>query len=367
MTGSSISVCHVVNAVDTTSVPADIATALAAHTDVRAGICAWFDADAFDGDDTVDVHCVDAPRTTLGVDRSALRDLASILSQYDVVQTHHNHSGTYAKPVAVLQDAALVSTEQNTHGGFTTKGLIANAVTNPLAEVVTCVSPAVQDSFRWWERQLLRGTDVRVIYNGVDLERIVRSTDTDWTVFDADVDPDASLVGTAGMFTEQKAHDVLLDAVARTRERGLDVELVMAGDGDLRPELERLASREGIEESVHFLGLLDRTEVYRLMSEVDVYAMPSRWEGFSAAAVEALALGTPCLFSNIDEFTKPFANVAAFHNVDDPADLSAVLADLLVDDQWREKLGEKGRDRAKDFSMETIAAQYEALYAELVG
>lgn len=361
----SLSVCHVVNAVDTTSVPADIATALAAHTDVDAGICAWFRVDEFDDDDMVDVHCVNAPRTTLGVDRSVIRDLRSILSQYDVVQTHHNHSGAFAKPVATLQGKIVVSTEQNTHGGFTTKGLVANAVTNALADVVTCVSPSVRDSFRWWERPLLCGTDVRVIYNGVDLDRVVRSMDREWTVQTDNVDPDALLVGTAGMFTEQKAHEVLIRGVALTRANGVDVELVLAGDGARREELERLAASEGIEDNVHFLGLVDRTEVYRMMSEVDVYAMPSRWEGFSAAAVEALAIGTPCLFSNIDEFTRPFANVAAFHDVDDVDDLATVLGDLLVDNQWREKLGEMGRERANRFSMETIAEQYAALYAEL--
>lgn len=368
MTSEPIDVCHVVNAVDTTSVPADIAVALAKHTDVRADVLAWFYAEEFEGDHLVDVYCLDAPDTTLGIDRSTLSRAWDLFSAYDVVQTHHPHSGTFAKPIAAMQSTTVVSTEQNTHGGFTTKGLVGNAVTNPLADTVSCVSESVRESFTWWERRLLAGTDVRVIYNGVDLERVVQSRDEDWDLSDAaDVDPGSFVVGTAGMLTEQKAHDVLIRGIGAARDHGYDVDLVIAGDGDLRAELEGLATDLGISGSVHFLGIIDRTEVYSLMSQLDLYAMPSRWEGFSAAAIEALGLGLPCLFSNISEFTKPFPNVAAFHQVDDPDDLSERLCELIEDDQWRARLGEKGAERAQEFTLDEIATQYASLYRELVG
>ena len=367
MTTNSVDVCHVVNAVDTTSVPADIAVSLAKYTDVRADVLAWFAAEDFEDDHLVDVYCLDAPDTALGVDRRLLRRARDFLSSYDVVQTHHPHSGTFAKPIAAAQGTILVSTEQNTHGGFTMKGQIGNAVTNPLADVVTCVSESVRESLAWWERYLLAGTDVRVIYNGVDLKRVVESRDEDWDVADvADIDPGSFLVGTAGMLTEQKAHDVLIRGVAGARERGHDAELVVAGDGGLRADLEALARELGVAESVHFLGVIDRTEVYSMMTDLDLYAMPSRWEGFSAAAIEALGLGVPCLFSDISEFTKPFTNVAVFHRVDDPADLSERLCELVEDDQWRTGLGERGAKRAEDFTLEEIATQYASLYNELV-
>ena len=362
-----IDVCHVVNAVDTTSVPADIAVALERHTDVGADVLAWFSAEEFEGDDLVDVYCLDAPGTTLGVDAATLRGARDILAEYDVVQTHHNHSGTFAKPIAALRGTPVVSTEQNTHGGFTTKGLVGNAITNPLADVVTCVSESVCDSFRWWERRLLLGTERRVIYNGVDLDQALRARDEGPSVVTAaDVDTDRFLVGTAGLLTEQKAHDVLIRGVAAALERGCDVELLIAGDGELRSELERLASELGVDSRVHFLGFMDRTEVYALMGELDLYAMPSRWEGFSAAAIEALGLGVPCLFSNISEFTKPFANVAAFHQVDDVEDLADRLCELAEDDQWRQRLASAGTERATDFTLEEISNQYASLYRELV-
>lgn len=367
MTDAPVKVCHVVNAVGPTSVPADIATAQAANTCIEPGILSWFDAQKFEGDNDVDVNCLNAPRSTFGIDASTFRDAKRIISNYDIIQTHHNHSGSYVKPVAVLLDKIVISTEQNNHGGFTTKGLMANAATNPLADAITCVSESVLNSFRWWERILIPDENLHVIYNGVDLNRIERSRDLNWSVDQAvDISSDAFVIGNAAMFTEQKAQDVLIRAVGAARRRGYNVELVIAGDGKLQPYLDDIVKEEGLKDVVHFLGLLDRPKVYRLMSTVDIYAMPSRWEGFSAAAIEALAIGTPCLFSNIDEFTKPFANVAAFHRVDNVDDLTNQIEELYQDEVWRKKLGEKGKELATQFSTEAIAEQYHDIYRDLI-
>lgn len=361
-----IRVCHVVNAVGTTSVPADIASALMEYTDIAAGVLAWFQVERFDGINKISVHCVNAPDDTLGVNPRVIRETYDILGNYDIVQTHHPHSGTYAKIIAKLQRKKIVSTEQNSHVAFTRKGLVANAVTNVLADEVTCVSDAVRRSLRSWERALLDDDHVRVIYNGVDLDRIRRSRDIDWSVYDvAAVDPNAILVGNAAMFTEQKAHDTLVRAITRAREE-VNVELVLAGDGKKRDQIERLVRRLGVEDAVHFLGLIERQQVYRLMAEVDIYAMPSRWEGFSAAAIEALAVGAPCIFSEIDEFTEAHRDVALFHPVDDISTLADRIVELAESPEKRERLSELSRAHAEQFSTERIAEDYRDLYVKLL-
>lgn len=360
------SVCHVVNSVGTTSVPADIAVAQARHTDLKVGILTWFEVDDFEGSDAVDIHCLEAPRATLGLDVGTVTAAWDIFGRYDVVQCHHPHASAFGKILAKTADTTVVSTEQNNHAGFTMKGLVANGVTNVLADAVTCVSQSVRESLRWWEELLVDDERIHVIHNGVNLRRVRRALDGWWSVDDhVDVNENTWFVGHAAMFTEQKAQDVLIRGIAETRRRGYDVELVIAGDGELRDELEAIAAREGVENEVHFLGLLDRQEVYQLMDAVDVYAMPSRWEGFSAAAVEALATETACLFSKIDEFLQPFANVAAFHNVDNADALATQLGALLDDDEWRTQLARDGRAVAEDYSLETIANRYVELYHSL--
>ncbi len=366
MDTQEISVCHVVNSVGTTSVPADIAVAQARYTDLDVGVLAWFDAADFAGSDAVDVRCLDAPRATLGLDRKTVSEARAVLGGYDIVQCHHPHASAFAKLLAGPTDALVVSTEQNNHAGFTAKGLLANGVTNVLADAVTCVSESVRESLTWWEELLVDDERVHVIHNGVDVERLRQALDGSWRLDEhVDVDESTHLVGHAAMFTEQKAQDVLIRGLAEARRQEHDVELVIAGDGALRERLESIAAQEGIGDEVHFLGLLNRTEVYQLMDAVDVYAMPSRWEGFSAAAIEALATETACLFSKIDEFLKPFANVAAFHDVDDADALAAQLGKLLEDDEWRARLAKNGRETADEYSLETVSNRYADLYESL--
>jgi len=366
-----VRVCHVVNAVGDTSAPADLATGLCTHTDVTdVAIVAWFRADAFDDQHLLTVHEIGAPRNGLGVDAESYRRLRRIVADYDVVHTHHNHSGLYGKIAAKRAGRATVTTEHNNHAGFSRKGRLVNGLTNPFVDRVVCVSESVVDSLTRWESLLLSDAAVEVINNGIDLDRLERAAAADWRLADhADVAADAIVVGSAGMLTRQKGHDVLVRAIARANQHSdVPIEAVIVGRGDQRDELEAEIQAAGVGDAVHLLGYLERREfVYAMMRQVDVYAMPSRWEGFCVAALEALALGTPCVFSDIDEFHRPFADVAAFHRVDDPDALAAELVDLADDSDRRERLGRRGSDLVRErYSMETVAQRYADLYRSVI-
>jgi glycosyltransferase involved in cell wall biosynthesis len=361
----SLRACFVVNAVDETSVPADIATALVEHTDVEVDVLAWFDVAGFHGDEEVGVTCLDAPDTRLGIDVRSVRRARDILREYDVVQAHHNHSGSFAKLICAATGTPVVSREGNMRRGFTREGLILNGLTNPLTERVVCNSEAVYQSFRDWERWLLPSEKVVIIPNGVDLDRIDAAADNEWTLdVRADVDPESVVVGTAGLLESQKDHATLIRGVATAQSLAdRPVELVLAGDGPEESALRALTADLGVEESVHFLGRLDREEVYAMLAATDVYAMPSLWEGFSAAAVEALASGTPAVFSDIPPFRLPYDDVALFHPPRDHDALARQLAELADDEAKRSKLGEAGRSLVeREYTIEHVARQYRDLY-----
>lgn len=357
-------VCFVVNAVGQTSVPADIAVGLARHTDVEVDLLAWFSNEPFDGDDEVGVTRVDAPDSVLGIDGETYRATRDRLGEYDLVQAHHNHSGSFAKVLARLEGVPVVSREGNTRDGFTRKGRIANGVTNPLADRVVCNSRAVYESFRRWERLLLPPSKIDLIPNGVDFERLADGRNLEWSVArTASVDPEAVLVATAGMLTEQKDHDTLIRAIGEANGGAVPIELVIAGDGPREHELKRVVQAIGLSDRVHFLGRLERLQVYEMMHEADVYAMPSKWEGFSAAAVEALGTATACVFSDIPPFRHPYDGVALFHPVGDHETLAERLVELATDPEKREDLGERGRELVRErYTMERVATAYSDLY-----
>lgn len=361
-------ICYVVNSVSETSVPATLATALVDYEDVMVDILAWFDASSFEGDDRVGVTCLDAPESILGIDRETYRAARRYLSEYDLLQAHHPHSGSIAKLIGHRLGCPMVSREGNMREGFTRKGRIANGLTNGLADRIVPNSRAVYESFTTWERVLINDEDVQIIPNGVDLDRIERAQSDSENICDSfDIPTESIVVGTAALLTEQKAIDVLIEGIARANEQMTErLDLVVAGDGPLRTDLEQLAGQLDIDEHVHFAGRVDRDTVYRILGEIDIYAMPSRWEGFANAAVEALGAGKPCVFSEIDPFLLPYRNVALFHRIDDIGDFADRLVELATDAELRELYGSRGRKLVeKEYRLEHVAGQYAELYFDL--
>lgn len=366
---SEVEICFVVNDVGETSVPADIATALAELSGIKIDILSWFTSHEFDRQNNVSVISLEAPNTVLGVDRRTYRQARDIIRRYDLVQAHHNHSGSFAKLIAYVNHIPVISREGNLRVGFTRKGRVANGLTNALAARTVCNSRPVYDSMMRWERLFLPDRKVEIIPNGVDLERIESARLLSWNPRAAcGIDSGAFLVSTAAMFSHQKGLDILIRAVAMAKARtSIPMALLIAGDGDIKPKLVGLAESLGISDAVCFLGLLDRPRVYRLMMESDAYAMPSRWEGFSAAAVEALATETACVFSDIDPFTHPYEDVALFHPVDDADALADRLVFLAEHEAERCEYARRGRELVEDqFTLPPIARQYRDLYLEVL-
>ncbi len=360
----SVRVCFVVNAVDQTVAEVDIAVALQRYTDVDVTVIAWFTAEGFYGDELVDVIDLDAPDTRTGIDYRTLSAANEVVRDSDIVQTTHNHSGAYAKLLARYHGVPSVSREGNTRDGFPMLGLVANGLTNPLAARVVCNSRAVHDSFRGWENRILDSDKIEYIPNGVDIDAIDSSEEMEWCLDDAvNIGADSLLVGTVGSLTEQKNQATLIRGVSRARDRGAEMELVIVGDGPLRETLSKTARSEGIADSVHFPGRLDRERVYHVLHELDVYAMPSLWEGFSMAAIEAAASGTACVFSDIGPFVEAYEDVAMFHDPTDVDSLADVLCQLSGDADRRARLGAAGRSLVeRNYTLEAVARQYRDLY-----
>lgn len=97
-----------------------------------------------------------------------------------------------------------------------------------------------------------------------------------------------------------KAQDVQIDAIARCRQQGLDVELILVGDGQHRPALTERAAQQGISAHVHFRGQVASGEPIRdELDRADLFLLPSRQEGLPRAMIEAMARALPCIGSTV--------------------------------------------------------------------
>ena len=164
--------------------------------------------------------------------------------------------------------------------------------------------------------------------------------------------------------------DLLLQAVARARTTVSDVSLTMAGDGPMFGSLQRLSGDLGIADCVTFPGMIAREQVYRLIGEHHVLAMPSRSESFGVAALEAAACGRPALATRVGGIPEVIHDgqtgvLVAAESVDELASALVTMA------QDRKKLARMGRE-ARHFveteyrweqSIDAMAELYERLLA----
>jgi len=364
-----ISVCHVINSVSDASIPGELATTQTLLKEIEhVGMLVWFDIKPFHHMERVNTVSLDMPNN-FSINYSQYRKIKSVLSEYDIIHTHHPHSGFYGKLIAKRIGTPVVQTEHNNHIGYTRRGRIANCLTNFLADSIVCVSESVRESFMPWERAILRDEKISIIYNGIDTDRIHSAKEGTWSIHDVvGVDDNATIIGSAGMLTEQKGHDRLIEAVDRANaESEQPVELVISGDGSRQERLESQIKHAEHSDRLHLLGFLeDREQVYKMMQEIDIYVMASRWEGFCVAVLEAMALGNPCVLSNIRVFREVYDDAALFYEADNPHSLTDKILHLIEQPSKYDLYEKQSKDVSKLYDIENTATEYTAVYESIV-
>lgn len=136
---------------------------------------------------------------------------------------------------------------------------------------------------------------VHIAHNAIDLGEYAYDANMRHAVREALSLGDGPVIGHVGRFCYPKNHDFLLRMFAALAPRLQDARLMLIGDGETMPAARALAKTLRIEDRVLFLGARD--DIPRLLSAMDLFAMPSRYEGLPVVGVEAQAAGLPCLFS----------------------------------------------------------------------
>jgi glycosyltransferase involved in cell wall biosynthesis len=176
---------------------------------------------------------------------------------------------------------------------------------------------------------------------------------------------DRPLLAFAGRLTAPKALRVALEAVARVPE----VDLALAGDGDERRALEARARELGLDGRVRFLGSLPREEVLALLRSADAALLSSAWENFPHTLVEALAVGTPAIATDVGGVAEIVTDGENGLLVPpgDPEALAAAIRRFLDDAALRERLTAAAAPSAERFAPERIYGRLEEILVRAAG
>lgn len=150
---------------------------------------------------------------------------------------------------------------------------------------------------RWFfGRRLFDSGRVFVLPNAIDPEKYRFDPEARQHLRDALGAKGRLVIGHAGRFMPQKNHAFLLRAFRAVLARNPRAVLWLVGDGELQPQIRKLAGQLGISGSVLFLGARD--DLSSLYSAMDCFMLPSLYEGVPLVGVEAQAAGLPCFFSD---------------------------------------------------------------------
>ena len=222
------------------------------------------------------------------------------------------------------------------------------------SRVVNChVGVGVRTSREVEELIGLRVGSVRTIHNGVP-----------------DVEADAAprltagpIVGAVGRLAFQKGFDLLLRAMQ-------DIEnatLVLVGDGEDRGQLQALATSLGVADRTIWVGWSD--DVRSHVRSFDVFVLPSRFEGFPLAVLEALLAEKPVVATDVGSVGEAVipGETGFLVPPDDAGALAASIRQLLGDDQLQRRMGARGRQLVLSrFTAAHMARSFSELYRELL-
>ncbi len=212
---------------------------------------------------------------------------------------------------------------------------------------------------------------VQVVHNGVDLNKF-QPRPNDFLRQKFNIPQNIKLVGTITSLEERKAVEFLLLAVPIIKKQYADFKLIVIGEDRSRSknylsEMKQIIKEEKIGEDVILAGAME--DIPTAMNSLDIFALPTLWEGLARTILEAIACGKAVVATKTGgnpEQVQDGLNGLLVPTEDSTAMANAIVT-LLKNDSQRNQMGRAGRIKAqKEFSIEKNIAAIESIYRKLL-
>ena len=206
---------------------------------------------------------------------------------------------------------------------------------------------------------------IKVVLNGVFLSQahdVRHRTRARWGVT-----PEEIVIGSVGRLEPQKAPDIALDIIAGLVGKGLAIRYIWIGDGPERTAFQRQANAVGMASCVNLDGW--RNDVTSCLQGLDIFLMPSRFEGMPLALLEAMGAGLCCCVSDVGGMGE-----AIQHGLNGylcaPSDVPKwceQIETIVANPALRVEMGQRARDLAHEhFSIDSMASGTIAIYRDVI-
>lgn len=290
--------------------------------------------------------------------------------QIQILHTHLFHANVIGRIIGTLAGCpAILSTVHIVERRFRPWHFWLDRLTHFFMRYEICVSQAV---LRFTEEKTkIPSKKLKCILNGIPLKAFQEQSE--WKpskeeiqeLYALDSRPDLVL-GSVGRLSYQKGYPYLLRAFSKLwsefQSRGRQLTLVLVGEGEDRKLLESLAQELGIANAVHFLGR--REDIPRVLRGMDLFVMPSIYEGFGLVVVEAMASKVPVLATQVDSLPELIEDGETGFLVEpeNTEPLAERILSVLLDPQLRDRVVSQAFDRVEHFDEKRMVEEYRSLY-----
>jgi glycosyltransferase involved in cell wall biosynthesis len=308
---------------------------------------------------SVPVRCIGSKR---GVTPSTLPRFRRLLEEWqaDLVHAHLPVTGILAR---IASRVPVVYTEHNLAWSYRPFTRTVNRLTYRRNNAVTAVSQAVADTISGYP-----GPPASVVTNGVAVA--VDPQARSRARAELGLDDDDPLVIHVGNIRPGKGHDVLVDAAALLRERGIGVTVVSIGVEKKAGDLQRLQAKvteAGLDGGMRFLGR--RPDALSFIAAADVYVNPAEIEGLPVTILEAMALGRPVVATAVGGVSAVVRDGITGLTVEPgrPDRLADAVARLLERPADAHRMAEAGsRLVAAEYGLEPMVRAFEDIYRQVM-
>lgn len=302
-----------------------------------------------------------------GLDRRVVPALVNLIrrERIDLVHSHLYHANFYGRLAARKAGIPAVASIHNTYTKHKLHRQLANwYLARHTAAIIAGSEEIKQDVVRY---DFVPESLIEVIPNSVDLARSHSSLSREQARQRLSLPEGVLVLGTVGRLEEQKGHRFLIEALALLRQRGMDVCLLLIGDGREAPALKGLSASLGLEQRVMFLGT--RSDLGDLFRAMDMFVMPSLWEGLSLAMLSAMAAGLPVVATSVGGVRQVLGDDEYGFTVPpgDATVLASRIEACLATPEELVRMGEKGRRQiCENYSDEAMVRRLEAVYLRVL-
>lgn len=285
----------------------------------------------------------------------------------DILHVHTPVAGIFGRPLAHLCNVKLVSTVHMNARFFDKKNSYINKLTLGLSDSIVCVSELVKESIQEEYSKIYNNSKIWTIPNCIDCHAFEDkiNTDTKTKRKALNITKDDFLVGTVGRLHPAKGQKFLIKGWENVVEKYPESKLLIIGEGPERKQLKNLTKELNLDKSIIFLGA--RSDVPELLSLLDIFVLPSIWEGLPISLLEAMCAGKVILASDIKNIRNVIGKAGFLVKPKDSTSIGQCLSRIIDNYNDFKTYGDKAKQRVKDkYSPDEFGRNYTAMYKQIL-